>query len=289
MINPVQQADTLKRMVAVKMKNRGFKVLTVSSGKGGVGKTNLVANLAYSLCQKNRAVLIVDADVGLNNIDILFGMAPEFNIEHVLSGDKKVEDVIVEGPGGVKVLPAANGIQELTQLENEKKMALLEELDRVSDQFDFLLFDTGAGISSNVTYFCAAAHDILLIATNEPTSHTDVYALMKVLSQKYQQKRFRLLINMVKSESEALEVFKRLSAVTDKFLRHVTLDYMGFILYDPMVTKAVRQQKPFLELYPHSKSSKCVNNLRDQLMLEKSMTPRERDQSFFWKNVLQVK
>lgn len=288
MISVVRQADTLERMVSMKKKSRSFRALTISSGKGGVGKTNLVANLAYALCQKGRDVLIVDADIGLNNIDIIYGMAPEYHIDHVLSGEKKIEEVIVEGPGGVKVLPATNGIQELTQLEKEKKMILLEELDRVSENFDFLLFDTGAGISSNVTYFCSAAHDIFLIATTEPTSHTDVYALMKVLSQKYHQKRFRLVINMVKSENEALEVFQRLSAVTDKFLENVTLEYMGYILNDPMVSKSVRQQKPFVELYPHSKASKCINNIRDQLMLEKSMASRERDQSFFWKSVLQV-
>ena len=195
MINLGRQAETLKTMVLGKKKSRNFKVLTVSSGKGGVGKSNLVANLAYALVQRDRNVLVVDADIGLNNIDILLGMAPKYHIEHVLSGEKKIEEVIFDGPGGIKILPASNGIQELTQLENEKKMILLEELDRISGSYDFLLFDTGAGISGNVTYFCSAAHDILLVATNEPTSHTDVYALMKVLSQKYHQKRFRLIVN----------------------------------------------------------------------------------------------
>ena len=288
MINLGRQAETLKKMVPGNKISRNFKVLTVSSGKGGVGKTNLVANLAYALAQRDRNVLIVDADVGLNNIDILLGMAPKHNIQHVLSGEKRIEEVIFDGPGGIKVLPASNGIQELTQLANEPKMVLLEELDRISGDYDFLLFDTGAGISGNVTYFCSAAHDILLVATNEPTSHTDVYALMKVLSKKYQQKRFRLIINMVNSENEALDVFQRLSAVTDKFLSNVALDYLGFVLSDPAVSKSVRQQKPFMEAYPHSKASGCINVLTEKLFLERSMAPREREQSYFWKSVLKV-
>jgi len=286
MINLGRQAETLKKMVSENKNSRNFKVLTVSSGKGGVGKTNLVTNLAYALSQRGRRVLVVDADIGLNNIDILLGMAPKFQIQHFLSGEKSIEEVIFEGPGGIKVLPASNGIQELTQLENHTKLALLEELDRISDGYDFLIFDTGAGISGNVTYFCSAAHDIILLATTEPTSHTDVYALMKVLSQKYQQKRFRLLINMVNSENEALDVFQRLSAVADKFLPNVSLDYLGFVLSDPVVSKSVRQQKPFVELYPHSKASGCVNNLSEKLFLERSIAPREREQSFFWKSVL---
>lgn len=288
MINLGQQAETLKKMVFGKKRSRNFKVLTVSSGKGGVGKTNLVANLAYALVQRGRDVLVVDADIGLNNIDILLGMAPKYHIEHVLSGEKKIEDVIFEGPGGIKILPASNGIQELTQLDNQKKMLLLEELDRISGNYDFLLFDTGAGISGNVTYFCGAAHDTLLVATNEPTSHTDVYALMKVLSQKYNQKRFRLIVNMVDSENEALDVFQRLTAVVDKFLVNVTLDYLGFVLYDPMVSKSVRRQKAFVEAYPNSKASRCVNILSEKIFLERSMAPRDSDQSYFWKSVLQA-
>ncbi len=288
MINLGRQAETLKRMSPENKMNRNFKVLTVSSGKGGVGKTNLVANLAYALSQRGRKVLVVDADIGLNNIDIILGMAPKYHIQHVLSGEKRIEEVIFEGPGGINVLPASNGIQELTQLENQAKMVLLEELDRISGSYDFLIFDTGAGISGNVTYFCSAAHDILLVATPEPTSHTDVYALMKVLSQKFQQKRFRLIINMVSSENEALDVFQRLSAVADKFLANVSLDYLGFILSDPVVSKSVRQQKPFVEVYPHSKASGCINDLSEKLFLERSMAPREREQSYFWKSVLRV-
>ena len=209
------QAKTLNIIASRSMGSSSLRVLTVSSGKGGVGKTNVVANLAYALAGKDKKVLVVDADLGLNNIDILLGLAPRFHIGHVLSGQKSIEEILVDGPNGVKVLPAGDGLQELTQIDSEKKMLLMDELDRVSNGFDYLLFDTGAGISANVTYFCAAAHEILLIATSEPTSLTDVYALIKILHKQHGQKHFRIIINSTQSEKEAQTIFRNLTAVTD--------------------------------------------------------------------------
>lgn len=264
------------------------KVLAVSSGKGGVGKTNLVANLAYSLAKKGQRVLVFDADVGLNNIDVMLGLVSNVHIGHVLSGKRKLEEVLVEGPEGIRVLPASNGWQELTTLENEQKMVLMEELDRLSASFDFLIFDTGAGISSNVTYFCCAAHETLLVATTEPTSHTDVYALMKVLFKNHQQKHFKLVVNSVKSEKEALDVYRTLSSVIDRYLTHVTLEYYGHIIQDPNVPKAVRRQKAFVELFPYSKASICVNDLCDKVISERSQIPMDGDRVFLWKSVFQA-
>jgi len=283
-----RQANTLRRIMQKDSGKLPPKVLAVSSGKGGVGKTNVVANIACTLAKNGKKVLIFDADMGLNNIDILLGLASPYHIGHVFSGEKTLEEVLVRGPDGVKVLPASNGWQELTSLDNEKKMILMEELDRISNQFDFLMFDTGAGISPNVTYFCSAAHETLLVATTEPTSHTDVYALMKVLFQKHQQKRFRLVVNSVKSEREALEIYKRLSDVIDRFLNGVTLEYLGYILYDANVPKSVRQQKPFVDLYPHSKVSQCVNVLTDKIIRERSIIPTDGDRPFVWSNVFQA-
>lgn len=264
------------------------KVLAISSGKGGVGKTNIVANIACALSRKGKKVLVFDADMGLNNIDILLGLASPYHIGHVFSGEKTIEEVLVHGPRGVKVLPASNGWQELTLLDSEKKLLLMEELDRISGAFDFLLFDTGAGISSNVTYFCSAAHDIVLIATTEPTSHTDVYALMKVLFQNHHQKRFRLIVNAVKNEREALEVYKRLSAVLDRFLGGVNLEYMGYVVHDANVSKSVRQQKPFVDLYPHSKVSQCIDLLAMRILKEREKIPTDADRPFVWRSVLQA-
>jgi len=282
------QARTLKNIVSSKMKSSSLRVLAVSSGKGGVGKTNIVANLAYVLSKQDKKVLVVDADLGLNNIDILLGLNPKFHIGHVLSGEKNVQDIITEGPAGIHLLPAGGGLQELTQLDDEKKVVLMEELDQVSSGYDFLIFDTGAGISTNVTYFCSAAHEILLIATIEPTSLTDVYALIKTLHTKHAQKYFRVIINSVGSESEARLIFRNLAAVADRFLPDVSVEYLGYILLDPVVTKAVRQQKAFSELYPDSKVTQCINRLVQKIVGEKKSVADEEQSTLFWRTAFTV-
>jgi flagellar biosynthesis protein FlhG len=284
-----RQATTLKRMIYSDMDESGLRVLAVSSGKGGVGKTNIVANLAYALSKRGKKVLVVDADLGLNNIDILLGLASKKHIGHVLSGQSNVEDIILHGPEGIHVLPAGDGLQELTQLETEKKMMLMDELDRVSRGYDFLIFDTGAGISPNVTFFCSAAHETLLIATTEPTSLTDVYALMKILHNYHSQKNFRLIVNSVASEREAQGVYRNLIAVTDRFLSGVSVEYMGYILHDPNVSKAIRQQKAFLEIYPFSKFSGCINELAEKVSNEKPKPlSGEGNQPYFWRSAFQA-
>jgi len=282
------QATTLKKIVSSKMKSSSLRVLAVSSGKGGVGKTNIVANLAYVLSKQDKKVLVVDADLGLNNIDILLGLNPQFHIGHVLSGEKNVQDIITEGPAGMHLLPAGGGLQELTQLDDEKKVVLMEELDQVSSGYDFLIFDTGAGISTNVTYFCSAAHEILLVATTEPTSLTDVYALIKTLHTKHAQKYFRVIINSVGSEAEARLIFRNLAAVADRFLPEVSVEYLGYILSDPVVTKAVRQQKAFSELYPHSKVTQCINRLVQKMVGEKKSLVDEEQSTLFWRTAFTV-
>jgi len=282
------QARTLKNIVSSKMKSSSLRVLAVSSGKGGVGKTNIVANLAYVLSKQDKKVLVVDADLGLNNIDILLGLNPKFHIGHVLSGEKNVQDIITEGPAGIHLLPAGGGLQELSQLDDEKKVVLMEELDQVSSGYDFLIFDTGAGISTNVTYFCSAAHEILLVATTEPTSLTDVYALIKTLHTKHAQKYFRVIINSVGSESEARLIFRNLAAVADRFLPDVSVEYLGYILLDPVVTKAVRQQKAFSELYPDSKVTQCIDRLVQKIVGEKKSVVDEEQSTLFWRTAFTV-
>lgn len=282
------QAKTLKNIVSNKIKSSSLRVLAVSSGKGGVGKTNIVANLAYVLSKQNKKVLVVDADLGLNNIDILLGLNPKFHIGHVLSGEKNVQDIITEGPAGIHLLPAGGGLQELTQLDDEKKVVLMEELDQVSSGYDFMIFDTGAGISTNVTYFCSAAHETILIATTEPTSLTDVYALIKTLHMNHAQKYFRLVINSVGSESEARLIFRNLTAVADKFLPNVSIEYLGYILSDPFVTKAVRQQKAFSQLYPNSEVAQCISRLAQKIMSEKQSVVGEEQSTLFWRTAFSL-
>ena len=174
------------------------KVIAVTSGKGGVGKTNVTANLAVALARMGKSVVILDADLGLGNIDVLFGVIPKYTIEHVVLGEKTLPEIMVEGPAGIKILPTSSGSEDLTHLTPEQKLIFLSELGDLEKEIDLFLIDTAAGISSNVLYFSTVAQEILVVATADPTSVTDAYAIMKILSQRYGEKRFKLLINMAR-------------------------------------------------------------------------------------------
>ncbi|MBN2124033.1 MAG: MinD/ParA family protein, partial [Deltaproteobacteria bacterium] len=253
---------------------------------GGVGKTNVVANLALALRQMGQRVLILDADLGLANMDVLLGLNPRYTIHHVLSGEKRLEDVIVSAPGGIKLLPAASGIQELTELDSSQRLFLLNELDALQDQFEMLLIDTGAGISSNVMYFNFAAMEKVVVVTNEPTSLTDAYALIKVLTNKYHQKRFKILVNAARSAAEAERIYRQLGLVVDQFLGSPSLDYLGWVPYDKMVPAAVRQQRMVLQRYPKTPASRSFQELAQRLTEDGEGSVFEGDIKFFWRRLL---
>ncbi len=242
------------------------RVIAVTSGKGGVGKTNVVANLAFGLSAQNKKVLIFDADTGLGNIDILLGIVPKYTLNHVLKREKDIKEVIINFQDGIKVLPAASGIQQLTNLNRDQRLIISEEFDALAKDYDIILLDTGAGISSNVTFFCSAAHEILVVATPEPTALTDAYALIKVLFQNHNQKQFKLLVNLAKSDKEAINVYKQLSSVLHRFLPLISLDYIGTVLYDENVLKSVRMQKPVVDCYPYSKASKGFFEMAEKII-----------------------
>lgn len=263
-----------------------IRVISVTSGKGGVGKTNIVANLAEAIQHLKKRVLILDADLGLANMDILLGLNPRYTIDHVLSGEKRLEDVIITAPGGFKLLPAASGIQELTELDKTQRLFLLSELDALQEQFDVILIDTGAGISANVMYFNFAAMERVVIVTNEPTSLTDAYALIKVLTNKYHQKRFKVLVNSARSDVEANRIFKSLSIVADKYLGSLSLDYLGWIPYDKLIPKAVRKQKTVLNMNPDTPASKSFIALAKRLLAKDDESYFEGDIKFFWHQLL---
>jgi len=264
----------------------GVRVISVTSGKGGVGKTNVVANLALALTQSDKKVLILDADLGLGNMDVLLGLNHHFNIQHVLTGEKRLEEIIMEAPGGFQVLPAASGIQELTELDQSQRLFLLDELDILQDRFDVLLIDTGAGISANVMYFNFAAMEKVVVVTNEPTSLTDAYALIKVLTTKYQQKTFKILINQARNAAEADRIFRQLSQVVDKFLGSPSIDYLGWIPYDEHIPQAVRQQQAVLAVYPDAAASKSFVRVTKSLLTSVDHLDFEGDIKFFWKKLV---
>ncbi|MBF0623058.1 MAG: MinD/ParA family protein, partial [Magnetococcales bacterium] len=198
--------------------------LAVTSGKGGVGKTNITVNLAANLARKGLRVLLIDADLGMANIDVVLNLTPKYNIQDVMNGNKELDDVAVKGPHGITILPAASGVAELAELSEAQRLSLMDRIDRWHANFDVVLVDTGAGISPNVRFFILAVERILVVATPDPASITDAYALMKVMFRNHRISRFELVVNQASSQREAREVFKTLNRVADRFL-NIHLSY----------------------------------------------------------------
>ncbi len=245
----MDQASALRKTTS------SVKVIAVASGKGGVGKTNTVINLACSMAAMGDRVMVLDADLGLGNLDVMLGLAPEYNLQHLFSGEKKLEEIIVEGPRGIKIIPAASGIQEVTRNGTREQRILMEQMSSLEGEVDFLFIDAAAGISDMVTSFVRAADAALVVATPEPTSMTDAYALMKVLCNRYDEKKFYLLLNQVSGEPEARRIYNHLSRIGEKFL-DITLVFLGYVPKDTNVPMAVCRQQAVVEYKPESPASR---------------------------------
>ncbi|MBT1071932.1 MinD/ParA family protein [Pelotalea chapellei] len=291
------QADTLREMARTARKNqqepfsgeagqKGVRVLSVSSGKGGVGKSNVVSNLAIALAMQGKKVLILDADLGLGNLDVLLGLSPIYNLNHVLNGEKGLVDILIDGPAGIKIIPAGSGIQELTSLGQHEKLKLLDELDMLDEHFDFMIVDTEAGISENVTYFTVAAQEIIVVVTPEPTSITDVYALIKLLATRYSEHHFKVLVNMAKDSEDALEVFRKLANVAGRFL-DISLDYLGCVVKDEKVIEAVKRQRAVSDLFPDSEAAGCFTTLAKRVIENNRQTRVKGNVQFFFRRMLE--
>ena len=279
----MSQIKTLKKLA----NNSLTKVLAVTSGKGGVGKTNIIANLAYSLRKLGKKVLLLDADVGLGNIDVLLGLSPKYNISHVISGKKTLKEIIVKGPGNFDIIPASSGIQEVTNLKKNEKLILMEQIDEIGLNYDYFLIDTGAGIYDTVTFFCNAAQEIFVVATPDPTSITDAYALMKVMNKKFGENEFNLIVNFVKTEKEAMNVYANLSLVLDRYLS-VKLNFTGFVLNDTNLVKSVRNQKLICELFPESRATKCFKKISRYIDRMDFNIEKKGSLQFFWSKLLGI-
>jgi flagellar biosynthesis protein FlhG len=255
--NANDQAAGLRRM----NRPRPVRVLAVASGKGGVGKTNVSVNLAVSLAHMGRKVLVFDADLGLANVDVMLGLHPQYNLSHVLSGERSLEEILVEGPAGVRIIPASSGIQRMAELSPAEHAGMIRAFSELSSEVDVLLVDTAAGISDSVVSFSKAAQEVIVVVCDEPASITDAYALIKLLNKEHNVRRFRVLANMAHSPQEGRELFAKIVRVTDRFLEDVVLDFMGSVPYDEYLRKAVQKQRPVVDAYPRSKAAQAFTSL----------------------------
>jgi flagellar biosynthesis protein FlhG len=237
----------------------------ITSGKGGVGKTNVVANLAAALAQKHKRVMVIDADLGLANLDIFLSVKPKYTLADFFSGAASLEDIITINRDGILLLPGASGVQEVTALKGDQKLALLTELDRLTHEMDIVLIDTGSGISDAVTYFTTAAQEIVVVVTPEPSSLTDAYAVVKVLSSTYHEKCFRILANNVSGEEEARRVFNRLSNTALRFL-NASLDLLGWVPRDPQLMRSVARAQMVVNEASDAPSTRAFLAIADRIL-----------------------
>jgi len=236
------------------------RVLAVASGKGGVGKTNVSINLGCCLSSLGRTVALMDADMGLANVDVLLGIQPKYNLSHVLSGERSLEEVIVEGPAGLRVVPGSSGIQRMAELSPAEQGGVIRAFGAIGEDIDVLIVDTAAGISNGVVTFARACQEIILVVCDEPTSLTDVYAFIKLMNRDYGVYRFQILANMVRDERQGRQLFDKLSLVTDRYL-DVAINYLGAIPQDDNLRRAVQKQTPVSVLFPQSKSAEAFRSL----------------------------
>ncbi|MFC3907980.1 MinD/ParA family protein [Legionella dresdenensis] len=254
------QAAGLRRIGQIKP----VKVIAVSAGKGGVGKSNVSVNLAVSLARKGNKILLMDADLGLGNIDIMLGLYSKYNLSHVIQGNCHIADIMLTGPYGISVIPASSGTEYMAQLKAVEHAGIIDSFNELTDDFDYMIIDTAAGISDTVLSFTRSSQEVIVVVCDEPTSLTDAYALIKVMSKRYNWNHFRVLVNMARSLQEGKELFNRLFQVADQFL-DVNLDYLGAIPFDERVHEAVKRQKPVLELYPDSNAAKAFEQLGESV------------------------
>lgn len=262
-----EQVSNLKKLIDEKYSSEvptgNIKVFCVTSGKGGVGKTNLSVNISLALQKMGQKVLLVDADLGLANVDVIAGLYPKFNISHILSCDMSVNDIMLEGPMGIKILPGASGLYEMANLSTAELNILIKAFSAVTPDFDIVIIDTGAGISKNVLSFIQSSDEIIIVTTPEPSAITDAYAVIKLI-HRYSQK-IHVIVNRVDNFKDGEFTVQKISNASRKFL-HTEINYLGYVLEDKNVFKSNMEQIPFYTRFPDSMASKCVTNIGRNLL-----------------------
>ena len=236
------------------------RVFAVVSGKGGVGKTNVAVNLGISLIEQGHRVALLDADMGLGNIDVLLGLKPKFNLFHVLHGERTLDEIMVTTPEGLKVIPTSSGIQSMSELSSMEQAAVIRGFGEIEQEIDVLIVDTAAGIAGSVINFSKACQEVIVVVCDEPTSLTDAYALIKVLNRDHGLYRFQILTNMVKNSRQGFSLYTKLCKVSDQYM-DVTLNFLGSIPEDESLRKAVRKQRAVVQAFPSSRSTQAFKDL----------------------------
>ena len=260
------------------------KILTIASGKGGVGKTNLAVNLALALNNLQKKCLVIDGDLGLANVNVILGIVPKYNLYNVLKGNKDLKEIILRTPYGINIIAGASGFHQLANLENNQRQKIVDDIDDLR-QYDYIIIDTGAGVSDNVLYFLKLADEILIITTPEPTSITDAYGIIKSIANSMETNidSIQLIINRVKNSEEASRVADRIISISMQFLK-VKTSYMGYIMEDNLLQKSVMKQRPVVHYAPGSNSAECIDDISrrlENLPLADRKTGWQRFVSFF--------
>lgn len=265
MIQQKKRLDKIKNDKDKYQEQMQPRVICITSGKGGVGKTNFTLNLAIALSQQNKRVVIIDADLGLANIDVVMGVLPKYSLLDVINGNKTLKEVVIQGPNGIKIVSGGSGILDLIDMSGEKLKDLIEKFNELNQMADIILIDTGAGLSKSVLSFVLAAQEVIVVCTPEPTAVTDAYAMIKTIGLKDSNKCLSLLVNRVESIKEGKMTFEKLQNVSSRFL-NIKLEKLGYLSEDIHVSRSVKLQKPFLLQYPRSVVSKNIEIIAQRLL-----------------------
>lgn len=261
-----EQAQNLREFV--RERQGRARVIAVTSGKGGVGKTSTSVNLSIALAKAGNRVVLLDADLGLANVEVLLGLNSLYNLQHVIDGERKMSQILVQGPGGIYVVPGSSGLAKLADLTESARQNILGGLRELQRSADFIIIDTMAGIGLNAVSFVVAADEVLLVTTPEPSAIVDAYAMVKTISTRRDDAEVRLIVNMVLNQKQATAVSQKLTNVTQQYLgRRIT--YLGFIPRDPHVSQAVMQSHPFSMRYPNAPATKCIEEIAQRVITQR--------------------
>jgi len=268
------------------------RVMVISSGKGGVGKSVLALNISLKLCSKGYKVVLLDADLGLANIDIMLGLVPKYNLYHVIQGEKSLREIIISGPEGLKIIPGGSGIKELANLTKGELKRILIELGKLDGEYDYLMIDTGAGISKSVITFLAAADDVIIITTPEPTSMADAYSVIKSLNKNTFHGKIYLVVNRVSDRTEGILVAEKFKLVCKRFLS-LDIEFLGHVVNEPLIEEGIRRQQAFTQIFPKSLAAKNIDSLVDKLAGFKADSlngsePKGRGIKAFFKKITEI-